>query len=241
MNATSTAPLALELQDITVKVPDGTETLTILDHASLAVPRGEVVAVVGASGSGKSTLLAVAGLLRTPTSGAVAVDGQDVASLGERARTRLRGAAIGLVFQQANLFPSLTALEQLELVAHIAGTRPSAARDRAAELLGSLGLAARMHARPAQLSGGEQQRVGIARALMRDPVVLLADEPTAALDDARGRDVIERLESAARDAGVATVIVTHNRAQVSDAVRTLTLEAGSLHGEPVVDAAPAAG
>lgn len=232
MSTSDTATPALELRDLTVTVPDGEDTLTILDRTSLVVERGELVAVFGESGSGKSTLLAVAGLLRTPTSGTVFVDGHDAGALNSRRRTRLRGDAIGLVFQQANLFPSLTALEQLEIVAHIAGTRPSAARDRATELLRSLGLERRLHARPAQLSGGEQQRVGIARSLMRDPVVVLADEPTAALDDARGREVIGRMEAAAGEAGVATVLVTHNRDQVSDTVRSLELSSGALHAIP---------
>lgn len=235
---TNNTALALELRDLNVTVPDGDETLTILDGASLSVARGELVAVFGESGSGKSTLLAVAGLLRTPTSGSVFVDGRDAGALSDKARTKLRGDAIGLVFQQASLFPSLTALEQLELVAHIAGGRASAARDRATDLLSSLGLERRLHARPAQLSGGEQQRVGIARALMREPAVVLADEPTAALDDERGRDVIARMEAAAADAGIATVLVTHNRTQVGASVRSLTLSGGALH--PTTAGSPAA-
>lgn len=237
MTTTDETTPALELRDVNVTVPDGESTLTILDGASLCVARGELVAVFGESGSGKSTLLAVAGLLRTPTSGTVFVDGRDASALSDAARTKLRGEAIGLVFQQPSLFPSLTALEQLELVAHIAGTRAGAARDRATELLSALGLESRLHARPAQLSGGEQQRVGLARSLMRNPVVVLADEPTAALDDERGRDVVARMEAAATEAGVATVLVTHNRAQVADSVRSLTLSGGALH--PLSREAPA--
>lgn len=240
-DTTRSTTVALELRDISVTVPDGEGTLTILDRASLVVERGEVVAVFGESGSGKSTLLAVAGLLRTPTSGTVTVDGRDASAISDRQRTQLRGEKIGLVFQQPNLFPSLSALEQLELVAHIAGNRPSAARDRATALLGSLGLERRMHARPAQLSGGEQQRVGIARALMRNPVIVLADEPTASLDDERGRDVIARMEAAAGEAGVATVLVTHNRDQVGDHVRSVILSSGTLSATEGTAAAPAVG
>ena len=237
MNSTA----ALELRDVTVSVPDGEGTLTILDRASLVVEKGEVVAVFGESGSGKSTLLAVAGLLRTPTSGTVIVEGRDASAISDRQRTRMRGEKIGLVFQQATLFPSLTALEQLELVAHIAGIRPSKARDRATNLLRSLGLESRLHARPAQLSGGEQQRVGIARALMREPVVVLADEPTASLDDERGREVIARMETAAAETGVATVLVTHNRAQVGDQVRSLILSSRTLHATDGSTPEPVAG
>ena len=240
-NTSMKSTAALELRDVTVSVPDGESTLTILDRASLVVEKGEVVAVFGESGSGKSTLLAVAGLLRTPTSGTVIVDGRDASAISDRQRTRMRGEKIGLVFQQATLFPSLTALEQLELVAHIAGIRPSKARDRARNLLGSLGLESRLHARPAQLSGGEQQRVGIARALMREPVVVLADEPTASLDDERGREVIARMETAAAETGVATVLVTHNRAQVGDQVRSLILSSRTLHATDGSTPEPVAG
>ena len=220
--------MTLELQDIRVQVPDGTETLTILDAVSLSLAAGEVVALTGASGSGKSTLLAVAGLLRTPDSGTVTVAGTDATGLSRKARTRLRGEAIGLVFQNANLFPSLTAVEQVELVAHIDGKLDRAARARARELLVSVGLESRLDARPAQLSGGERQRVGIARALVNEPAVLLADEPTAALDDHRGRAVMELLVGEAATRGVAALIVTHNPAQLPPGVRRLHLADGRV-------------
>lgn len=220
--------MSLRLTDITVSVPDGPDVLTILDHLSLDVAPGEVVAVVGASGSGKSTMLAVAGLLRTPTSGSVRIGDVEAASQSAAQRTSLRRDRIGLVFQSSNLFPSLTALEQLELVAHLAGRLDGAARARAHELLDAVGLGNRTHHRPAQLSGGERQRVGIARALMNRPAVLLADEPTASLDDARGRSVMELLVSQAYEHGVAALVITHSIEQIPRASRWLELRDGAL-------------
>jgi putative ABC transport system ATP-binding protein len=220
--------VTLVLDDITVRVPDGPDTLTILDGLSLSVDAGEAVAVTGESGSGKSTMLAVAGLLRRPEQGRVAIAGTDAGDLGRRRQARLRGRRIGLVFQTPNLFASLTALQQVELVAHIAGRLDRPARDRARDLLVAVGLEHRLGQRPAQLSGGERQRVGIARALMNEPAVLLADEPTAALDDARGREVMGLLVEQALGRGVATVVVTHNGAQLPSGVRTLHLSGGRL-------------
>lgn len=206
--------MSLVLDDIRVTVPDGDDTLTILDGASLTVGPGEIVAVTGESGSGKSTLLAVAGLLRQPQAGRVVIGDTDTSGLSRAARTRLRGTAIGLVFQNPNLFPSLTALEQLELAAHVTGTLDRDARQRARDLIEAVGLGHRGDHRPAHLSGGERQRVGIARALMNRPTVLLADEPTAALDAVRGRDVMALLVEQARGQGVATVVVTHSPDQL---------------------------
>jgi len=220
--------MSLTLDHITVSVSDGPEVRTILDDVTLAAAPGDVVAVTGASGSGKSTMLAVAGLLRRPDSGSVTIAGIDATELSRPEATRLRGAEVGLVFQTSNLFPSLTALEQVELVAHIAGRLDGPARARARELLVEVGLEDRLGNRPAQLSGGERQRVGIARALMNQPSVLLADEPTAALDDERGRAVMELLVSEARQRQVATVIVTHNPDQVAGATMRVQLTAGRV-------------
>ena len=225
--------MSLILDSVSVTVPDGDETLTILDHASLVVTSGEVVAITGASGSGKSTLLAVAGLLRSPDAGQVVVAGTDATHLGRAARARLRGEAIGLVFQTPNLFPSLTALEQLELVAHINGRLDRDARRRARELLDAVGLGHRSRHRPAHLSGGERQRVGIARALMNRPSLLLADEPTAALDAERGRDVMALLVTQASQRDVATVVVTHNPDQLPTGVARRHLVAGQVDAAAV--------
>ena len=220
--------MSLHLEGVVVSIDDGPETLTILDGVSLDIAAGEVVALTGASGSGKSTLLAVAGLLRTPASGTVVVGGTDVAGLGPRALAGVRRDQVGLVFQTSNLFPSLNAVEQVELVAHVAGRLDRAARERACALLTEVGLGDRLRHRPDQLSGGERQRVAIARALMNRPALLLADEPTAALDDRRGRDVMAKLVDEARDQHVAALIVTHNPAQLPAGTRRVHLDGGRL-------------
>jgi len=220
--------MTLHLDDVTVTVPDGTETLTILDGLSLSVSDGDVVAVTGASGSGKSTLLAVAGLLRTADAGTIRIGDVDASTASAKDRTTLRRDAIGLVFQTSNLFPSLTALEQVELALHISGHLDDAGRQRSRELLEAVGLGSKLGNRPAQLSGGERQRVGIARALVRQPVVLLADEPTASLDPTRGREVMDLLVAQALERRIATVIVTHDREQLAGATRSLHLESGRL-------------
>ncbi len=187
----------------------------------------QVVALTGASGSGKSTLIAVAALLLRPQSGVVSIGGIDASAASAAEQTRLRRDHIGVVYQSANLFPSLTARQQVELVAHINGNLDAAARERAEELLVTVGLQARLDARPAELSGGERQRVGIARALMDKPTVLLADEPTAALDADRGAQVMDLLVQQAATAGAATLIVTHIPDQVS-ATRRVTISSGQL-------------
>jgi putative ABC transport system ATP-binding protein len=228
-------PPALTLTDVGVVVPDGDDTLTILDGCSLEVRPAEVVAVTGRSGSGKSTLLAVAGLLRTPQQGTVHVDGHDTTQLSRRAHARLRRDAIGFVHQSSQLFPSLRAVEQLELVAHIAGELDRDARRRARERLDEVGLTHRAEHRPAHLSGGERQRLEIARALMRSLSVLLADEPTAALDPDRARDIMTLLADETRRHGVATVVVVHDPTNLDLADRRLELRDGRLHdaGQPV--------
>ncbi|MEZ5322686.1 MAG: ABC transporter ATP-binding protein [Microthrixaceae bacterium] len=209
--------------------PDGEESLHILRDVSLELAPGETVALVGASGSGKSTLLAIAGLLRRPDTGEVLVDGVATNDLTPAQRTKVRGDKVGLVFQSSNLFPSLTAREQLHIAAHVTGSLDDAHRRRADELLDMVGLASRSNRRPAMLSGGERQRVGIARALMNQPAVLLADEPTAALDPRRGAEVMELLCSTAGTSGVGTLIVTHNTAHLDHVDRVVELRDGVLH------------
>ncbi|MEI2638701.1 MAG: ABC transporter ATP-binding protein [Microthrixaceae bacterium] len=220
----------LELSNIGVTVADGEATLDILHELDLRVDAGEVVAIVGESGSGKSTLVATTGLLRAPTTGSVAINGQAVndGSLSNKEIARLRHAEIGLVFQSANLFPSLTAMEQLELVAHLDGSLNADARARAADLLERVGMSHRASQRPGRLSGGERQRVALARALMNRPSLVLADEPTASLDASRGREIMALLAESGRESGAATVIVTHAPEQLAHCDRVLRLEGGRL-------------
>jgi putative ABC transport system ATP-binding protein len=224
--------VALRLDDIDVTVPDGDDTLTILDGAHLAVEPGHLVTIAGRSGSGKSTLLAVAGLLRTPGRGEVTVVDQPTAGLDRRRRAALRRDTIALVFQSAQLFPSLTAVQQLELVAHVRGALDGHARDRARDLLGEMGLGNRADSLPGHLSGGERQRVGIARALMGEPRVLLADEPTAALDPQRSREIMELLAAETHRLGLATVVVIHDPTHLDLADRSYELLDGTLHPVP---------
>jgi len=230
---------ALALRAVTVEIPDGPATRTLLDAVELEVAPGEVVVITGASGSGKSTLLAIAGLLRRAPSGEVIVADTPTSALAERRRTALRREHVAIVYQSANLLPSLTAAEQLELVGHIGGARRAAARRRARSLLHELGLGVGAAGRlPAQLSGGERQRVGIARALMGRPTILLADEPTAALDGALSAEVAALLAAEARAHELATLIVSHDDAPLAHADRHLHLAGGTLGAPPSAPVAP---
>ncbi|QNE75178.1 ATP-binding cassette domain-containing protein [Streptomyces finlayi] len=203
--------MSLHLAHITLTYPDGDSRLTALDEVTLDVPKGSITAVVGPSGSGKSSLLAVAATLITPDSGQVVIDGVDTTGLKRTELTTLRRHRIGIVFQQPNLLPSLTAAEQLQVMAHLDGRPPRAARPRALELLDAVGLADQADRRPNQLSGGQRQRVNIARALMNDPTVLLIDEPTSALDHERGAAIIDLITELTHRRATATVLVTHDR------------------------------
>ncbi|MEU4000659.1 ABC transporter ATP-binding protein [Streptomyces fungicidicus] len=220
--------MSLELTDITLTYPDGDTRLTALDRVSLDVPRGSVTAVVGPSGSGKSSLLAVAATLVTPDSGTVAVDGTPTTGLSRGELAALRRRSIGIVFQQPNLLPSLTAAEQLQIMAGIDGRSPGRARGWALELLDAVGLADQAGRRPHQLSGGQRQRVNIARALMNDPAVLLVDEPTSALDQERGAAVMGLLTGLTHRRATATVLVTHDRALLTAVDRVAEVHDGRL-------------
>ncbi|MCX4787938.1 MULTISPECIES: ABC transporter ATP-binding protein [unclassified Streptomyces] len=207
--------MSLNLTDITLTYPDGESRLTALDRVGLDVPKGSLTAVVGPSGSGKSSLLAVAATLITPEAGTVTIDGVSTTGMTRGELTALRRHKIGIVFQQPNLLPSLTAAEQLQVMARIDGRSPSRARPRAMELLDAVGLADQAGRRPHQLSGGQRQRINIARALMNDPTVLLVDEPTSALDHERGAAVIDLITRLTHQKATATVLVTHDRAHLT--------------------------
>jgi putative ABC transport system ATP-binding protein len=220
--------MSLRLSDVTLTYPDGDSRLTALDRVTLEVPKGSLTAVVGPSGSGKSSLLAVAATLITPDRGTVVVDGTSTAGLSRAELAGLRRHRIGIVFQQPNLLPSLTAVEQLQVMARIDGRRGRAARERAMELLDAVGLAGQAGRRPHRLSGGQRQRVNIARALMNDPTVLLVDEPTSALDHERGAAVVGLLTRLTRQRATATVLVTHDSTHLTAVDRIAEVRDGRL-------------
>ncbi|MEU6880469.1 ABC transporter ATP-binding protein [Streptomyces sp. NPDC046712] len=220
--------MTLLLEDVTLTYPDGDGRLTALDSVSLEVPAGRLTAVVGPSGSGKSSLLAVAATLVTPDRGRVVVAGTETGPLDPAARAALRRERIGIVFQQPNLLPSLTAVEQLQVMAHLSGARPKPARERALALLDAVGLADLAARRPHQLSGGQRQRVNIARALMNEPSVLLVDEPTSALDHERGAAIVDLLATLTRDRSTATVLVTHDHTHLSRTDTTVLVQDGRV-------------
>lgn len=232
----------IELEQVTKILPSGGKPLTILYPLDLSIPRGQFLAVMGPSGSGKTTLLGLMAGLDSPTSGEIRVDGETLTGMNEDALARFRARSIGFVFQTFQLIPTLTALENVMVPLEI--VRAPQPRVRAAELLESVGLAERASHYPAQLSGGEQQRVGLARAFAREPAVLLADEPTGNLDSANGAVVIELLHALHRERGTTVVLVTHDPDVAGSAQRTIQLRDGRVvddDGSPGAAAAPAGG
>ncbi len=200
----------LSLAGVTRRFVQGGATLDVLTGADLTVRAGEIVALVGPSGSGKSTLLQLAGLLERPDDGEIAIGGRACGKLGDAERTRLRREALGFVYQQHHLLPEFSAIENVIVPQMIAGVPRADAKARARELLGRMGLGERLDHRPGQLSGGEQQRVAICRALANRPKLLLADEPTGNLDPATSDAVFAELLALVRDEGLAALIATHN-------------------------------
>ena len=198
-----------------------------VDGVDLEVAQGETVAIMGPSGCGKSTLLYLLGGLDRPTGGEIWLDGQDLSRLSERALARLRRDAIGFVFQAFHLMDELTAVENVELPALLAGRSPRAARRRAEELLDRVGLADRARFLPTALSGGQRQRVAVARALVADPLLVLADEPTGNLDSAATRDVL-RLFDQLHQAGQTLVVVTHDARIAATADRMISMRDGAF-------------
>ena len=218
----------LVLRDLHRTYQTGQGPLEVLKGANLSVAPGEIVGLIGPSGSGKSSLLHAAGLLEHPTSGEVTIAGRDCGAMTDRERTRIRLSTIGFVYQFHHLLPELDALDNVALPALIAGRKRGAARERARGLLTGLGLAARLDHQPAQLSGGEQQRVAVARALTNQPRLLLADEPTGNLDPATSDVVFQSLHDLVRATGVAALIATHNLQMAKHMDRVLALRDGRL-------------
>ena len=218
----------LTLDGIQRRFRQGEATLEVLRGASLSLRPGEIVALVGPSGEGKSTLLHIAGLLERPDSGEVRVDGKNSSGLSESARTELRRATLGFVYQYHHLLPEFSALENVTLPQYVAGVSPSDARKRAEALLGFVGLSKRLTHRPAKLSGGEQQRVAIARALANRPKVLLADEPTGNLDHTTADAVFEHLLGLVRNESLAALVATHNMELAARMDRVLRLKDGVI-------------
>ena len=206
----------------------GPAPVTVLDGASLALAPGEIVALVAPSGAGKSTLLHIAGLLDTPSSGAVRLAGADVGGLDDRARTRIRRDAVGFIYQFHHLLPEFSALENVTLPQRAAGVALAAAEARARDLLSEVGLAHRLDHRPAELSGGEQQRVAFARALANAPKLLLADEPTGNLDPETSEHVFGVLTGLVRATGLTALIATHNLDLAARMDRVLRLRDGRV-------------
>jgi putative ABC transport system ATP-binding protein len=216
----------IELYQVSKTVQSGSERLTILHELDLTIADGQFVAVVGPSGSGKSTLLGLVAGLDAPTSGRILIDGEEITSMGEDALASLRGRKLGFVFQSFHLIPSMTALENILAPLEIAGTR--GARERARRLLEDIDLTDRAHHYPSQLSGGEQQRVAVARAFANEPSILLADEPTGNLDSRNGQHVFDLMVEMNRRRGATLVLVTHDHELASRADRRISLRAGRV-------------
>lgn len=222
------ADTVLELSGVTKVYGEGRVAVRALDGVDMAVAEGELVIVMGPSGSGKTTLLQVMGALLTPTAGKVQLRGHPLADLGARELARVRLAEIGFIFQSFNLFNSLSAIDNVALPATLAGVSRHSRTPRAAAWLERLGLTHRSDHLPEELSGGEKQRVSIARALVNDPPLVLADEPTANLDAASGYQTLHLLEQIARDDGKTVVVVTHDHRITDAADRLLWLDDGRL-------------
>ena len=224
-NSDSQLPV-LEVEHLFKTVTDSSGALEILRDIHFSLQPQQTAAIVGASGSGKSTLLSMLAGLDVPSRGTVRVQGQDIFALDEDARAALRGQKIGFVFQNFQLLPNLTALENAMLPLELAGVR--AARAQATEMLQRVGLGQRLGHYPKLLSGGEQQRVALARAFVMQPALLLADEPTGSLDHATGAAVMDLMLQLNREQGTTLVLVTHDLDIAAQCERTLTIEAGCL-------------
>ena len=220
--------VVLECRDLSKEYSVGPQTLRVLDEVQLRLLRGERVAIVGSSGSGKTTLLNMLGGLDTPTSGEVRLAGQQLSTLKEAERGRLRNQELGFVYQFHHLLPEFTALENVMMPCALGGMAVSRSREKAASLLQRVGLAERLDHKPGELSGGERQRVAIARALVNEPDCVLMDEPTGNLDEHTGEGVQALIESLRDQLGIAFVMVTHDMKMARSLGRVMRLEQGRL-------------
>jgi lipoprotein-releasing system ATP-binding protein len=218
----------LEARGISKSFSTEAGELKVLKGISVVIKAGEMVGIIGASGAGKSTLLHILGALDKPTSGQVLFLGRDISTLDERALARFRNMSVGFVFQFHHLLPEFNSLENVVLPGMIGGTDVRETQERAREILGELGLSRRMHHKPGELSGGEQQRVAVARALIRNPQVVLADEPTGNLDTATGNELFELFIELNRKRGITFVVVTHNKSLSDRCHRVLEMADGSF-------------
>ena len=220
--------VALELVDLKRSFTQGDVTIEVLRGVNASLRRGEIVALLGPSGSGKSTMLQAVGLLEGGFGGTIRIDGEDVTRFEQGERTKTRREKIGFVYQFHHLLPDFNAIENVVLPQLIRGTGQAEAEERAAELLGRLGLGERLHHKPSKLSGGEQQRVAVARALANRPLLVLADEPTGNLDEATADRVFDQFVSLVRDHGSAALVATHNERLAAKMDRVLRLHEGHI-------------
>ena len=228
MSSPSQSPPAIALAGLNLSLGQGAARVHILKDIDLNIGHGEAVGLVGPSGSGKSTLLMVMAGLERPDSGTVAVAGADLEALDEDALARFRGRHVGIVFQSFHLIPTMTALENVAVPLELAGVADPQARAR--RELAAVGLAERLHHYPAELSGGEQQRVAVARALAPNPAILVADEPTGNLDETTGAQIIDLLFAGHAERGTTLVLVTHDPALASRCKRVVRLRSGRIDG-----------
>ena len=219
----------IQLRNVTKTVRSGTEDLTILDDVSFQIPDGQFVAVTGASGSGKSTLLGLIAGLDAPSTGGIFIDDDEITKMSEDGLARIRSEKIGFIFQSFHLIPSLTAYENVLIPMEILGL--SGVRDRATSLLEQVDLTNRGHHYPAELSGGEQQRIAIARAFANSPKILLADEPTGNLDSKNGQHIFDLMKQLHKRNNVTLVLVTHDPALASQAQRQIVLTDGRVSSD----------
>jgi putative ABC transport system ATP-binding protein len=222
----------ISVQHLSMRLSAGGRSVTILDDVTLDIPSKQTVAVMGPSGSGKSTLLGLMAGLDRPTTGSITLDGTEITSLSESRMARFRRSKIGYIFQSFHLIPTLTALENVLVPLELAGH--SAATDQAVELLETVGLANRLDHYPVQLSGGEQQRVAVARAFACRPPILLADEPTGNLDSLTGHHIMDLVLALHRDHGTTLVLVTHDREIASLMHRVIALRDGRIESDEIL-------